>query len=708
MLQFYFHMALIAFGPLTLDRQARSNPWALRLFNYHADASAGFLMRVLIVGVVVGGIIGVVSYILPHARKRVSRHLPKLDYRLSVHIYRGVLLLKFLLLLAVAALAYDIADRLSSVDTYDRDLAAIVTGNARLLILACLLQLMLLMISAATTLRGNRLLGHAIHREQELISQRDQLEQHAKEQTETILREQEKLREAKNAAESANSAKSDFLANMSHELRTPLNSIIGLGQIMLSTPMNEAQREMMETMQDSSTNLLEIVNDILDISKIETSKLELEHIPFSPHRCIGRVMNMLMQDASKKGLTLNLHTHDIASLVVYGDPVRYTRILTNLVGNAIKYTNQGSIDLYVTCTSGENETVLLAIEVHDTGIGIASEKLSKIFDKFVQADTSTTRKYGGSGLGLAITKQLAEMMGGKVEVKSVLGKGSVFSFTIPFVISDALPENHETVLAVNQEGGIPSAQVRVLVAEDHVLNQIYIRRLLSMLGIVHVTLVEDGESAKDAALGGMYDVILMDCHMPRLNGYDAVRAIRGSETNIRLPIVAMTANAMIGERERCIECGMDDYVSKPIDHALLKNILSRWIRFDNSYVPIDMKKSIPMTQTPRLDLSILKTFSEDDLTLERDFANAFYDQCALQLTQLHDHCIDGQCDAWKELAHSIKGGAATLGAMKLRSLALDAQEKWVATQDERLRMHEELSQEFELVCKELRDLALLD
>lgn len=708
MLQFYSNMVLIAFGPLTLDRLAQSNPWMLRLFNHHTDASADFLMRVLIVGVLASGIIGVASYILLHTRQKISRHSPKQDYHFSVHLYRGVLLLKFLLLLAVAALAYDIAERLSSVDSYDHDLAAIVTGNARLLMLLCLPQFTLLLIGLADCILRNKQLEQALSREQELISQRDQLQHRAKEQTETILHEQEKLREAKNVAESANSAKSDFLANMSHELRTPLNSVIGLGQIMLSTPMNEAQREMMETMQDSSTNLLEIVNDILDISKIEASKLELEHIPFSPHRCIGRVMNMLMQDASKKGLTLNLHDHDIATLVVYGDPVRFTRILTNLVGNAIKYTNQGSIDLYITCTSPGNETVLLTIEVRDTGIGIPPEKLGKIFDKFVQADTSTTRKYGGSGLGLAITKQLAEMMGGRVVVKSVLGKGSVFSFAIPFVVSAALPENHEAEVAVAQEGSIPAAQVRMLVAEDHVLNQIYIRRLLSMLGIAHVTLVEDGESAKDAALGGMYDVLLMDCHMPRLSGYDAVRVIRGAETSIRLPIVAMTANAMIGERERCIECGMDDYVSKPIDHAILKNILSRWIRFDNSHAPINIQNSMPVAQTPRLDLSTLKTFSEDDLTLERDFANAFYDQCALHLSQLHEHCIDGQCDAWKELAHSIKGGAATLGAMKLRSLALDAQEKWVATQDERLRMLQGLIQEFELVCKELRDLALLD
>lgn len=708
MLQFYLHLLPVGNSPFALSTMMPHHLWSLRIGDRRYDAALDAWPHVLVVVLSVSVVVSGISWYLFHLRRRVRRHAALPPRMYSVRLLNGVLSLQFLLLLGMAVLAAQLYAGLRALDGYGGDLAAVTAANAQLVIILCLPQLTLMCISGAIHLRQHHALLHAQSVNQQVSVQRDHLVQQAQEHTQTILREQENLRQAKNAAEAANSSKSDFLANMSHELRTPLNSIIGLGQLMLSTPLNEVQQEMLETIHDSSTSLLEIVNDILDISKIEASKLELEHIPFSPYRCIGRVINMLTQDASKKGIILSLHAHDIETLMVYGDPVRYARILTNLVGNAIKYTNQGRVDLYIVCTSRDLESVLLTVEVHDTGIGIAPEKLGRVFDKFVQADSSTTRKYGGSGLGLAITKQLVEMMRGSVMVKSQLGKGSVFGFTIPFTISDAAPESADTHAPVITHGNIPAAQARVLVAEDHVLNQIYVRRLLAMLGIQHITLVEDGESAKDAALGGAYDIVLMDCHMPRLSGYDAVRTIREAETDIHLPIVAMTANAMIGERERCIACGMDDYVSKPIDHALLKNILSRWLRFDASQPPITLTIDNAMKETPRLDLSTLKTFSEDDLTLERDFAQAFFDQCEQHLSMLKDHCVDGKCDSWKELAHSIKGGAATLGAMKLRALALDAQEKWVATRDERLRMLSELNQEFELVCKELHDLALLD
>lgn len=543
----------------------------------------------------------------------------------------------------------------------------------------------------------------------ELEHHRDNLQAMVDEQVAIINEERENLRIAKDAAETANIAKSDFLANMSHELRTPLNSILGMAQLLINTKLSRNQQEMVEIMMDSSANLLEIVDDILDISKIETGNLQLEAIAFSPMECTARVVNMLTPVASKKGLVLTLHIRDQAAEKMTGDPVRFMRIVTNLVGNAIKYTEQGKVDAYLSSVPLPGGQTLFRVDVVDTGIGIPADKLTKVFEKFTQADTSTTRKYGGSGLGLTITRELVEMMQGTISVESTLGVGSKFSVSIPFTNASEQEVYEASGGELGYCGIIPADTVKILIAEDHLLNQVYMKKLLPTLGIKHFTIVPNGREAVKAALTNEFDIVLMDCHMPELNGYDATQEIRKAEqeTEAHIPIIAMTANAMIGERERCLECGMDEYISKPVSHSQLQNILSHWINFRAAAKIAKPKKQQEASELSTLDLTILRTFSEGDKEVEREFAEIFVEQSQLHLQKLSAFCISGESQEWKEAAHLLKGGSATMGAMKMRAFCAEAQEMLVATKKSRQAILKSINQEFAEVCNTLQEMELI-
>lgn len=391
-----------------------------------------------------------------------------------------------------------------------------------------------------------------------------------------------KLKDAKKKAEDANQIKTEFLAKMSHELRTPLNSIIGMTEMTLKMKMGDEQRDMISIAHQASHSLLEIVNDILDISKIEASEVTLEQIGFDFHKTLSSIVKIYNPMAVAKGLTLNYEFEKDNIPYLVGDPARLGIILTNLIGNSIKYTDEGHVSIYISYTNLGPKEIELKCSVIDTGIGIPKSKYETIFQKFSQADESITRKFGGTGLGLAITKELVCMMKGKVGVDSVQGEGTTFWFNIPFETTENLHEEsleyEDTYNSNDDIKKIDAKEAKVLIAEDHELNQVFIKKLIGKLGFVSYDLVENGKEAVDTSENNSYDLILMDCHMPEMNGYQATQAIRSREKleETRVPIVAVTADAMIGTREKCLESGMDDYITKPININKLREVLSRW------------------------------------------------------------------------------------------------------------------------------------
>lgn len=388
---------------------------------------------------------------------------------------------------------------------------------------------------------------------------------------------QQELTLAKDAAEAASIAKSQFLANMSHEIRTPMNGVLGMTELLLATPLTEKQRHMAHVVQQSAAALLTIINDILDYSKIEAGKLQLEHTDIDLPHLLDDAVKLFSEAARQKGLSLSVSIASTIPTVLRGDPTRLRQILLNLIGNSIKFTATGSIAVSADCLNRDPEQILLRITVRDTGIGIPCESQAHVFDAFAQADGSTTRKFGGTGLGLTIVKQLVHLMGGTVDLESTPGLGSTFGFTIPLEVG---PDNKMSSVPTALQQAPATLHGIVLLAEDNVVNREIAMAMLELLGCT-VEIAEDGREVLDAVNARSYDLILMDCQMPNLDGLSASRLIREQENRRphrrRLPIVALTANAMEGDREQCLAAGMDGYLAKPFTFDQLHHALAPWL-----------------------------------------------------------------------------------------------------------------------------------
>jgi signal transduction histidine kinase/ActR/RegA family two-component response regulator len=392
----------------------------------------------------------------------------------------------------------------------------------------------------------------------------------------TQFREAEHARElvaAKAAAEEASMAKSRFMTNMSHEIRTPMHGILGMAELTLGTELTPTQRENVESLRNSSQSLLTILNDILDLSKVESGKMHIERLPYRPIEVVDEVVQTMRARAELKGIRLSRAIHG-EPVRISGDAVRLRQVLLNLVGNAVKFTSEGGVMVELRHESiGPNRT-MVSFVVEDTGPGIPAEKHASIFEAFVQVDASVSRKFGGTGLGLAISAQLVDLMGGRIEVASEEGKGSRFNFAIE---SDVVEAPVAPVTVMRSVDRMARAPLDILVAEDNPVNQKLVSAMLSKLGH-RVVVAEDGHKAVERFTLGRFDLVLMDNQMPVLGGLEAmleIRAVERARAQKRTPIVAVTADAMAGDRDRFLAAGMDDYLSKPFRAAELASLIDR-------------------------------------------------------------------------------------------------------------------------------------
>ncbi|NBX67283.1 MAG: PAS domain-containing hybrid sensor histidine kinase/response regulator [Proteobacteria bacterium] len=493
-----------------------------------------------------------------------------------------------------------------------------------------------------------------------------------------IIAMQEELRKSKDRAEAANRAKSDFLANMTHELRTPLNSIITLAKLSSETSDEAERKKFLDIVTVSSEMLLAIVNDVLDFSKIEANEMKLEHIGFDLVSAVGKALVPVRHTAAGKGLDFKI-TFDCQGQIpfVMGDPLRLAQVITNLATNAVKYTDTGSVGVTLRVTVDDvDSTADISIEVKDTGIGIPPDRQKTVFEKFSQADTSTTRRYGGSGLGLAISSRIVSLMGGKIELTSEEGKGTTFTVRLCMPLASTLhvESQHETLLDPGV-GVIPAEDARVLVVEDHPMNQIVAEKVLQRFGIRHVAVAENGKVALNILKSDAYDLVLMDCFMPELDGYEATRRIREAEkgTDTHIPIIAITANASVADKERCLAAGMDHYTVKPLIERDLLRILGNYIRFSPQVLTTQnvLAHSVPQT----LDLSVLKGYSNGDAGTEALLVDAFLMQSRINISKLKEALAEGEAKKWVSAAHTLKGGARSIGAGNLGQLSALAQEE---------------------------------
>ena len=522
-----------------------------------------------------------------------------------------------------------------------------------------------------------------------------------------LRRWQKDLDSALAAADKANAAKSEFLANMSHDLRTPMNGIIGLTRLLAEGRLYPEQAEMINSVLKSSETLLLLLNDILDLSKLEAGQLTLDEAPCNLKDTLQDIVTLLSPIASKKGISLDFSYCDMAPACVVGDGMRISQIVTNLIGNALKFTEQGHVRVEVRAEpAAESDAYLYRIVVTDTGIGIDAVTQKMLFKKFSQGDASINRKYGGTGLGLVITRRLAEKMSGEIHLQSELGRGTCITATLLLKAATAQQVKTQQVLSLRGQT-TPSENnfsgYKVLLVDDHPVNRLFAKRLLEKMGFNDITVAEDGTQAlrcvKEARPS--FDIVLMDCQMPELDGLETTRRIREMEASSgsrHLPVIAMTAHAMSGDRENCLQAGMDDYVSKPINPQILVAALKKQIdAADKTTADKSTADASGATVTDKtvIDLEYLGLFTEGDRAMEKMMADVFICAGIETLDEMRSHFKSQTSNHdWKKAAHKLKGSAGQIGAAALASVCLVAETGHGAEKIQKEKMFEEIEKKF--------------